>query len=299
MQSKSKSQPSLRNRLPMTRIKLFAARVIYRTLRIFLRDDHRQIRRKGINYDVDLSEGIDLSLFVFGGFQDHVTRTKDFVMKPNAVILDVGANIGVMSLGFAQRARAGQVYAFEPTEYAYNKLLRNLKLNPELSQRITPIQAFVADKSQANGRLVAYSSWKIDGSAAGAHPVHGGTAQSTATAEVLTIDDFCQTKRIPAVDLIKIDTDGHELRVLRGARETLEKSRPYLIFEAGLYTMAENDVSFEQYDDYLSPFGYQLISSRSGREVTRENFETEIPSQSTIDIVAVPPELNSRDEGHS
>jgi len=279
----------------MTRIKLFAARVIYRTLRIFLRDDHRLIQRKGINYDVDLSEGIDLSLFVFGGFQDHVTRTKDFSIKPNAVILDVGANIGVMSLGFAQRAQQGHVYAFEPTEYAYKKLLRNLNLNPQLSERITPIQAFVADQSQTNG-LVAYSSWKIDGSASGAHPVHGGTAQSTAAAEVLTIDGFCQTKQIPAVDVIKIDTDGHELRVLRGARETLNQFRPVIIFEAGLYTMAENDVTFEQYDDFISPFGYQLISSRSGHNITRENYQAEIPLRSTIDIVAVPPPLNSRDE---
>ncbi len=288
MRITQRAQRSLLNRLPMTRIKLFAARVIYRTLRLFLRDDHRLIQRKGISYDIDLSEGIDLSLFVFGGFQDHITRTTD-VIKPNSIILDVGANIGVMSLGFAAHAREGHVYAFEPTAYAYEKLLRNLNLNPELSGRITAIQAFVADEARANGNLVAYSSWKIDGSAAGAHPLHGGTIQSTETAEVLTIDDFCKARGIPVVDLIKIDTDGHELRVLRGARETLEKFHPYIIFEAGLYIMSENDVSFEQYADHLSAFGYTLINSRNGNQITRENYVSEIPLRSTIDIVAVPP----------
>jgi FkbM family methyltransferase len=283
------SDSSLLNRLPITRIKLFGARVIYRALRLVLRDDRRLIRRKGINYDIDLSEGIDLSLFVFGGFQDHVTKAADYVIAPNAIILDVGANIGVMSLRFAQQAPAGQVYAFEPTAYAYRKLLRNLSLNPELAARITPIQAFCSDRSPASDNLVAYSSWKIDGSAADAHPLHGGTMHSTESADVFTIDEFCRARQISAVDLIKIDTDGHELQVLRGASETLARFRPTIIFEAGLYAMAENESSFEQFSAYLSPFGYTLISSRTGHEINRQNYRNEIPLRSTIDIVAVPP----------
>jgi FkbM family methyltransferase len=281
----------------VTRIKLFAARVIYRALRLVLRDDHRLIRRKGINYDVDLSEGIDLSLFVFGGFQDHVTKSKSFPIKSDAIILDVGANIGVMSLRFAQEAPAGHVYAFEPTAYAYQKLLRNLSLNPELAARITPVQAFCSDRSQTRDNLVAYSSWKIDGSAAGAHPLHGGSMHSTEGADVFTLDEFCQARQISAVDLIKIDTDGHELQVLRGGRETLARFRPRIIFESGLYAMAENDSSFEQFADYFSPLGYTLISSRSGHEINRENYRGEIPLRSTIDIVAVPPAQRSARDG--
>jgi FkbM family methyltransferase len=288
MELTDNSQPSLLNRLPLTRIKLFIARVMYRGLRLFLRQDQRRIRRKGINYEIDLSEGIDLSLFVFGGFQDHVSKTKTFVIRPEAIILDVGANIGVMSLSFAQQARAGHVYAFEPTAYAYQKLLRNLSLNPALAERITPIQAFCSDQSQADGNLVAYSSWKIDGSAAGAHPLHGGTRHSTADAEVFTIDDFCRAQQLSSIDLIKIDTDGHELQVLRGARGTLERFKPHIIFEAGLYAMAENDSAFEQFADYFSSLGYTLISSRNGHEITRDNYREEVPMRSTIDIVAVP-----------
>src|SRR5256885_82445 len=64
-------QSPLWQRLPTTRFKLFAARMIYRGLKLLLRNDRRRIRRRGINYEVDLSEGIDLSIFVFGGFQDH------------------------------------------------------------------------------------------------------------------------------------------------------------------------------------------------------------------------------------
>src|SRR5580765_6954084 len=209
MELNENSRPSLLHRLPLTRIKLLAARVIYRALRLVLRDDRRRIRRKGINYEVDLSEGIDLSLFVFGGFQDHVTKSKNFSVKSDAIILDVGANIGAMALRFAQCTPQGHVYAFEPTAYAYQKLLRNLSLNPELSARTTPIQAFLSDQIEASRSVQAYSSWKVDGSATDAHPVHGGVIHDGESVAVLTIDEFCRTQEIERVDLIKIDTDGH------------------------------------------------------------------------------------------
>lgn len=278
----------LLHRLPLTRIRLRAARIMYRALKLVLRNDHRLIRRGGINYEIDLSEGIDLSLFVFGGFQDHVTKTKYFPVTPNAIVFDVGANIGTMTLKFAQRAPDGHVYAFEPTDYAFRKLRHNLSLNPELSKRVTPIQAFISGRSEANPSMV-YSSWKIDGSTSETHPLHGGAMQSAESADAFTIDDFCRARQIQRVDLIKIDTDGHELKVLMGARDTLAGALPYVIFEAGLYSIAEGGDVFEQYFDYLSSFGYTLINSSNGHKVTRTNYQKEIPLRSTIDIIAVPP----------
>ena len=279
----------LLHRLPLTRIRLRAARIMYRALKLVLREDHRLIRRGGINYEIDLAEGIDLSLFVFGGFQDHVTKTKYFPLTSDAIVLDVGANVGTMSLKFAQRAPGGHVYAFEPTGYAFQKLQRNLSLNPELSQRITPIQAFVSGRREANPSMMVYSSWKIDGSASQTHPLHGGVMQSAESADVFTIDDFCRAKQIQRIDLIKIDTDGHELQVLMGARDTIAGALPYVIFEAGLYSIEEGGDVFEQYFDYLSSFGYTLINSSNGHKVTRTNYQKEIPLRSTIDIIAVPP----------
>jgi FkbM family methyltransferase len=286
----AKVRVPLLNRLPLTRIKLRVARIMYRTLKLILRDDHRLIRRGGINYEIDLSEGIDLSLFVFGSFQDHITKMKYHSLPLNAVIFDVGANIGGMALRFAQRTPQGHVYAFEPTAYAYQKLLRNLSLNPELSARITPIQAFLSDHVEGSRSVQAYSSWKVDGSATDAHPVHGGVIHDAESVDVLTIDEFCQTKGIERVDLIKIDTDGHELSVLRGARETLIRNLPCIIFEAGLYLIEENGGTFDQYIDYLTAFGYKLINSSNLHKVSRETYRAEIPLRATIDIVALPPE---------
>lgn len=275
----------------MTRLKLFTARVIYRCVTLVVRGDRHRIRRRGINYEVDLSEGIDLSLFAFGRFQSDVTDTRHFPLPTDAVVFDIGANIGTMALEFARRAPHGFVYAFEPAAYAYQKFLKNLSLNAELAARIKPIQAFVSDKASANHSVEIYSSWKIDGSAAATHPIHGGVIQAAQSVEVVTIDDFCRAEQITRVDLIKIDTDGHELQVLQGAERTLEQYLPYIIFEAGLYLMEEKGESFEQYFDYLSAFGYELLNNSNGHQITRENYFREIPLRSTTDIVAIPHRL--------
>ena len=94
----------LLNRLPLTRVKIGIARILYKGLPPRYRKQKQRITRGGIRYEADLSEGIDLSLFLFGGFQKHVTHSRFVEIPEDAVILDVGANIGVMTLQFAKLA---------------------------------------------------------------------------------------------------------------------------------------------------------------------------------------------------
>jgi FkbM family methyltransferase len=273
----------------MTQIRIFFARVLYGGLHTVLRKDHRLIQRNGIRYSVDLSEGIDLSIFLFGSFQDHIINNAHVSLPDDATVIDVGANVGSMALRFSQLVPHGHVFAFEPTDYAFNKLLQNLALNPELADRITPNQLFLTDQSKTDHQITAYSSWKVDGSATGAHPLHGGSLKAAHSIPAMSLDDYCRANHIDRVDLIKIDTDGHELPVLEGARATIRDHRPYLIFEIGLYVLQERGTRFEQYFDYLSAFDYTLINCRNGEEVVPMNYRKQIPSRSTIDIVAVSP----------
>ena len=276
------------NQIPMTLIKIRIARILYWIIHRVLQTDTHRIHRKGICYEVDLAEGIDLSLYLFGHFQDHVTRQKYFSIPESAVIVDVGANIGSMAFKFAQLASNGQVYAFEPTDYAFNKLLKNISLNPALADRITPFQLFLSDQTESDHQIKAYSSWRVDGKAVESHPLHGGTIKSAQSVPAVRLDDFCLEYKIQKVDLIKIDTDGHELRVLTGAARTIEKFRPYVIFEIGLYVLQERGETFEQYFLYLSSFKYDLINSKNGEKITLENFHQQLPLRSTTDIIAVP-----------
>lgn len=277
------------NKLPLTRIKIFFAKILYRGVKFFYKEDLRTISRGGITYEIDLSEGLDLSLFLFGNFQSHVSKNKYLNLEENAVIFDIGANVGVMTLQFSQMVPKGKVYAFEPTHYAYKKLTKNVSLNPQLAERIQTIQTFVTSPEKKDETIIAYSSWKIDGSRAEKqHPIHGGTNMSTEGVGAITLDDFCEKENIQRIDFVKIDTDGHEPDVFAGAKNTVSKFRPKIIFEIGLYVMKERGIEFSFYNDYFTQLNYMLYNSKNLKLIDINNYDQAIPQKGTIDIIAIP-----------
>jgi FkbM family methyltransferase len=72
--------------------------------------------------------------------------------------------LGIMSLFFASKVKKGNVFAFEPTDYALKKFHKNLELNPTLAERIEVHQHFIYSSIEDEPKLEAYSSWKLTGS---------------------------------------------------------------------------------------------------------------------------------------
>jgi len=278
-------------RLPLTKLKITLAKVLYAATVLVFGKKKRVIERDGIRYEVDLSEGIDLSLFLFGAFQKHITANRYSRIPEDAVIIDVGANFGIMSLRFAKAAPRGTVYAFEPTHFALSRLRTNLGLNPELAARIHVTNAFVSDSNTDEARITAFASWKVGGSRESneaLHPMHWGSAKSTAGAGAVTLDEFTAKNSVQRIDLIKIDTDGHEFEVLRGAKETLRRTRSNVIFEVGGYMMKEKGIDFGFYLGYFGELGYRLFDAPTGREVLASTMDELIPLNGTTDVIAVP-----------
>jgi len=276
-----------------TKFKIRVANLLYHMIRLVGIRRVRTIEREGIRYQVDLAEGIDLSLFLFGHFQKHVTHNKLFTLPQNGVALDVGANFGVTSLSLLSRYPSAIIYAFEPTDYAFEKLNINLDLNPEARSRIKPFQLFVSDHESPSKEFQVYSSWRVDKLVGEIHPIHCGNLKS-ASCKTVTIDGFVHKNNIDRLDFIKIDTDGNELSVLRGAKEVLCAFRPVIVFEITTYLLDENQQSFsEDFLDLLTPIGYTVFDSVSGIQVTDENIRQIVPPEGSIDLVAV--QLDSRD----
>jgi FkbM family methyltransferase len=197
-----------------TRLRVICASLLYR-FAMLGRKSKRVVRRGSITYEVDLAEGLDLSLYLFGSFQKHVTSNRWVALRDDAVVIDIGANFGVMTLAFAKAIPQGRVIAFEPTHYAFGRLRRNLELHPDLAVRVETVQSFVSDRADSNPDLVAYASWRVDGLTTGReHPVHVGTPHSTEGLPSITLDKFASTRNLAGLDLLKIDTDGHEPEVL-------------------------------------------------------------------------------------
>lgn len=277
--------------IAVTKIKIFFAHWLYKLVKLFFRQDQRQIKRKGIKYAIDLREGLDLSLFLFGNFQSHVSDNTLLTVDHDASVYDVGANFGLMSLKYADRlGDQGKVYAFEPTDYAFEKLEQNLGLNPVLAKKVTTVKTFLSDNSQKDYQEKVYSSWRIDSikDADNRHPVHMGEEQPSQGIGTTTLDDFSRENQVKNLQLIKIDTDGHEHKILVGAKETIKTYRPKIIFEIGLYIMEEKGISFQFYHDFFLPLNYQLINAQNNKKITLSNYQQQIPSRGTTDIIALP-----------
>jgi FkbM family methyltransferase len=270
-----------------TASKIRIARAIASLLRVIGVRQKRQARRGGIEFDLDLGEGIDLSVFLFGSFQRHLQRLIDHFVPADGVIIDVGANVGAVALAAARHVPQGHVYALEPTDYALRKLRRNLALNPELESRVTVTQSFVADTTRQSSDLTAFSSWPLIDTARPKHPVHQGVAMEGACGQI-TLDDYAAAEGIERVDLIKIDTDGHEFRVITGAGRIMAAARPVIVFEACEYLMRAPAPTFRDFETLLGGRGYRIVDPSTLQPMTEAEFLSSCPTGGGLDLVAIP-----------
>jgi FkbM family methyltransferase len=141
-----------------------------------------------------------------------------------ATALDVGANVGAYSLLLGTWVGpTGAVYAFEPAPIVFDGLVHHVRLN-DLGHVVHPIAAAVGDHDAPSDLLMSPTA----GEARLAAP--GDRGQPVVKVSTVTVDAFCAQWAI-APTFIKIDVEGGELAVLRGARETVRRCEPALFVE--------------------------------------------------------------------
>jgi hypothetical protein len=169
-----------------TKDKVRVARVLYRGIgavrRTFRLPMVVRAKRRGVTYELDLAEGIDLATYLFGGFEPDTYAALRRLVRPGQTVVDIGANTGVHTLPMAALAgERGRVIAFEPTGPAFDRLRRNIALNPALSPRISAVRAYLGDGSTPTPIPSFYASWRVDQRDA-QHPKHFGSLADAAGA---------------------------------------------------------------------------------------------------------------------
>jgi FkbM family methyltransferase len=277
-----------------TKQKIALAAIAYRILStarfLFGKNDCVQVRRGGFRWQLDLREGIDFAIYLLGAFESSTADILRKLVRRGDIVIDIGANIGAHTLGLAQSAGSGgQVYAIEPTDFAFAKLKQNLALNPELDARVHAHQILLAAERHAPRQSEIYASWPLK-SATTVHSKHGGRLVTTQHAEVATLDDFVARSGMERVDLIKIDVDGHEYPVLKGGSETLARFRPILVMEMSPYIHAEENYKFEDLIGLLGQHGYSLQDTdhQSSVPLDADQLRRMIPDGSSINVIAHP-----------
>lgn len=142
-------------------------------------------------------------------------------VKPGSLCLDVGANVGVYVLQFAEWSGAnGRVVAFEPNPSACGVLQRHLRMNG-LVERVRIVPAAVGE---AAGEDVLYAA-EAEGMSRLGEPnkALAGSCYEV-NVQVVTLDDFCEREGLTP-DWLFIDIEGFEIAALSGARKLIQSGR--------------------------------------------------------------------------
>jgi FkbM family methyltransferase len=177
------------------------------------------------------------------------------LVRPGAVILDIGANFGFYALTFARAlARCTRIIAFEPFPATFRRLSANIALNG--LQDV--IEAHPVALSDREGRARMWS--RPDNSGASAVLDEG-----TIEVPVTTLDGFSRGAGLDRLDLIKIDVEGHEESVLRGASDVIARHHPVLLVEIDPPKLDRARTSPERVLRLLADLGYGLWVARRRR----------------------------------
>jgi FkbM family methyltransferase len=272
--------------------KIAIARALHHLVRsgrgIAGRPDKGVFSRRGVTYELDLSQGIDFAIYLGGMFERHTAIALAELTEPSSLVLDIGANIGAHTLHLASLVGPqGRVMAFEPTDFAFRKLRRNLDLNPSLASRVEAFHCFLTGSDGAGVPNAIYSSWPL-AVEAGLHAKHLGREMQTEQAQARSLDSILSEHADRKVQLVKLDVDGFECDVLRGATGLLRDVRPIFVMELAPYVLSERGVSLEQLLSYFIPNGYVFYDERTAKRLPSEanELERKVADGESINVIA-------------
>ena len=272
--------------------KIAAARAIYHAIHagraLLGRTDQEIVVRNGVTYSLDLSQGIDFAIFLANIYERQTRAALRKLVAPGSLVLDIGANIGAHTLHLAQLVGpSGLVMAFEPTDFAFRKLSRNLELNPSLATRVKAYHCFLTASDGVNVPDAIYSSWPL-AVEAGLHAKHLGREMLTEQAQARSLDSILSERADRKVQLVKLDVDGFECDVLRGATAMLRDVRPTFIMELSPYVLEERGTSLDELLSYFVPNGYAFYDERTQKPLPSSARELHrmIPDGSGINAIA-------------
>jgi FkbM family methyltransferase len=191
-------------------------------------------------------------LFFLGSNDPALAWALRRLLRPGDQVLDIGANVGAVSLLAAEAVGDGKVTAVEAHPAIADELRATVWLNPWA--RIEVVERAVAATS---------GPVRLRGFAEGA--VNQGTSSlgdEGISLEATTIDELAAGAE--RLDWIKVDVEGHDLDVLRGGEATLRRLRPRLIFEYDPMGWIRAGAGFDEAVAWLRGLGYELHVIRNG-----------------------------------
>jgi len=168
--------------------------------------------------------GVEKLIFAFREYYEPELDYLRQILLPGMTFVDAGACYGIYTLAASKMVgRQGRVIAFEPASRAFRVLRKNIALN-----RLTNVLAYPLALTETEGKVPLYHHPNVGCDSLGKDHSFTETAEEVATE---SLDNVLRKIPVDGVDVIKMDVQGAEELVLRGAKATLNAHHPIIIFE--------------------------------------------------------------------
>ena len=221
----------------------------------YLKPEWRTFKFRGISMRVDISKSMGAAIYWRGAHDWAPIFVLEDIIKKGDTVIDVGANQGEYSLWAAKNTGpSGTVLAFEPMDELYVQLKKNFALNPKYRNTLIPNKNGLSDKP---GKLNLFGK---AGDNEGVNTMFPTQSHTVLIQEINldTLDNQLSQLKCEKVNFIKIDVEGAELHVLKGARETLNKYKPSLLIEINSEACLAGGYEPEEIFEILRPLGYKF-----------------------------------------
>lgn len=205
----------------------------------------------GYQMDLDLADLIQRSVYLGAYEQPQTTRILSY-LRPGMTFVDVGANIGYYTAMAASIVGKGRVISYEPNPYAFERLSRWVQLNQ--AKNITPVCAALGAQE---GSLTTHFAEGDNHTASLVPDLAASETRAKTVVTVRTLDAEAERLGIQHIDVMKIDVDGYESDVFRGAAGLLERGKiGAILCEFSEHWLGQVGSSSQQLEQFISSRGF-------------------------------------------
>lgn len=203
-----------------------------------------------------LDPGINRELLVRKVHEKGATKILREILSEGMRVVDIGANIGYYALIEAQIVgKKGKVYAIEPEPNNFELLNRNVQVN-NFEYIIETFQIAIADKE---GEDKLYISNKSNLHSLLPHSLISNSQNNYITVKTMTLDNFLRDKY--PIDFIRMDVEGFEYNIIKGATNTLKRTKNIKLFiEFHPIEIEAQGISLKAFIELLNNFGFEPIA---------------------------------------
>jgi FkbM family methyltransferase len=233
----------------------------------------------GMSIFIQPCDAIGSEIVRTGFFERETVEVFRHILRPGDIFLDVGANVGQYTLIAADLVGAqGQVHSFEPDPVTFERLRQNVEMNSLSNVRLNQFAL-----SDVDAEVTFYEGGAAYTGHSSLVPSGYNVGRSYAV-KCQRLVNYMREAGIKAIDVMKIDIEGAEYRLLNGSREFfVSESRPIIVIEFCERTLTDAGTSVTALASLLRGLGYDLY-----RVSALQAYEARVDDASSFNVLAWP-----------